>query len=122
MIKRFIDSDLFNKKFFRSLSAKEKVLWFYITQTCTYDGFWEFDDEAVRFYCNGYTGEIPDVIKEKLGMVYVDDEQWFLSKWVLFQYGPLRLSVRPHVRIVERLQRKKLDKQFPELFWRPDEE
>ena len=122
MIKRFIDSDLFNKKFFRLLTAQEKVLWFWITTHCTYDGFWAFDEAAVSFYCNGFNGEIPDVIKEKLGMVYVDGGQWFLSKWVLFQYGPLRLSVRPHLRIIERLQRKGLDKQFPELFWTFHEE
>ena len=45
MIKRFIDADLFTKKFFRSLAAEEKVLFFYITTTCTYDGFWEHDPE-----------------------------------------------------------------------------
>jgi hypothetical protein len=115
MIKRFIDSDLFSKKFFRSLSAEEKVLWFYITQSCTYDGFWEHDEDAVSFYCNNFTGPIPPIIIEKLGMYQVDNEQWFLSKWILFQYGPLRLSVRPHTRIIERLHRKGLDTVFPEL-------
>ena len=119
MIKRFIDSDIFNKKFFRSLTSKEKVLWFWITTHCTYDGFWEYDEEAVSFYCNGFQGPIPEIIIEKLGMYKVDDEQWFLSKWVLFQYGPLRLSVRPHFRIIERLHRKGLDKTFPELFKTP---
>ena len=33
MRKRFTDSDLFAKSWFRKLSAQEKVLWFYVTQT-----------------------------------------------------------------------------------------
>jgi len=116
MIKRFIDADLFTKKFFRSLSAEEKVLFFYITTTCTYDGFWEHDPESVAFYCNGYNKAIPETIINKLGMFQTDDDQWFLSKWISFQYGVLRPSVRPHNRIIERLVRKGLDKQFPDLF------
>ena len=117
MIKRFIDGDLFSKRFFRSLTAEEKVLFFYISTTCTYDGFWEYDHEAIKFYCNGFdASEIPDVIIKKLGMYQVDEDQWFLSKWISFQYGILRPSVRPHNRIIERLERKGLDKEFPELF------
>ena len=116
MIKRFIDGDLFTKKFFREMSAQEKVLWFYITTSCTYDGFWECEEMQVKLYCNNFEGEIPKVIIDKLGMYRVDDEQWFLSKWIIFQYGILRPSVRPHNRIIERLERKGLDKKFPELF------
>jgi hypothetical protein len=119
MIKRFIDGDLFSKRFFRNLKAQEKVLFFYITTTCTYDGFWEYDHESVEFYCNGYSGELPEIIVEKLGMYQVDDDQWFLSKWISFQYGQLRPSVRPHNRIIERLTRKGLHKEFPELFKLP---
>jgi hypothetical protein len=116
MIKRFIDADLFTKKFFRSLSAEEKVLFFYITTTCTYDGFWEYDELQVQLYCNGFNKQIPETIINKLGMFQTDDDQWFLSKWIIFQYGQLRPSVRPHNRIIERLTRKGLDKEFPELF------
>ena len=114
MVKRFIDSDIFSKRWFRVLSAEEKVLWLLITNQCTYDGFWEHDKEVVKFYC-GYDGDIPDIIKAKLGMHKIDDEQWFLKNWVSFQYGKLRTNLRPHKRIIERIKSKGLDDLFPEL-------
>ena len=120
MIKRFIDSDLFTKRWFRQLTAEEKCLWFCITQTCTYDGFWEYDEEAVAFLCNGYKGEIPEIIVSKLGMVQVDDYQYFLPGWVKFQYGVLKPQVRPHQRIIKRLVTKGLDEKFPELIEKKD--
>lgn len=115
MRKRFTDSDLFAKSWFRKLSAQEKVLWFYVTQTCTFDAFWEEDKDAIEFYCNGYKGKIPEIIIEKLGMHKVDNEQWFLSNWIKFQYGELKHNVRPHKRIIERIIRKGLDEKFPDL-------
>ena len=86
MRKRFTDSDKWNKRWFRTLTPQEKVLWFYISETVTFDGFWEHDQEAVKFY-TGYDGDIPKVILEKLGMHQVDEHQFFLSKWIVFQYG-----------------------------------
>ena len=114
MVKRFIDSDIFSKRWFRMLSAEEKVLWLLITNQCTYDGFWEHDADVISFYC-GYKGTIPDVIIKKLGMISVDDEQYFLKNWVTFQYGKLRTNLRPHKRIIERIKNKGLDHLFPEL-------
>ena len=115
MIKRFIDGDLFTKKFFREMSAQEKVLWFYITTSCTYDGFFEYDEEAIQFYCNGYKGEIPEIIQDKMGMIQVDDSQYLLKEWIKFQYKELKENVSTHKRIIERLRRKGLDQHFPEL-------
>jgi|TARA_R100000805_G_C3542425_1_gene57064 hypothetical protein len=114
MRKRFTDSDKWNKRWFRTLTPQEKVLWFYISETVTFDGFWEYDQEAVKFY-TGYDGDIPKVVLEKLGMHQVDEHQFFLSKWIVFQYGELRYNVRPHKRIIERLQQKGLDDKFPDL-------
>ncbi len=119
MKKRFLDSDINSKSWFRKLSAQEKVLWYYITTACTYDGFFEECRESISFYCNGYDGEIPETIKSRLGMIIVEDKedykQWFLKNWVTFQYGELKPQVRTHQKTIERIIRKGLGEHFPEL-------
>ena len=72
-------------------------------------------DEAIEFYCNGYDGQVPEVIKEKMGMIQVDDSQYLLKEWIKFQYKELKENVATHKRIIERLRRKGLDQHFPEL-------
>tara|TARA_R100001443_G_scaffold1349_1_gene5095 strand:- start:135 stop:515 length:381 start_codon:yes stop_codon:yes gene_type:complete len=115
MRKRFLDADINAKSWFRKLTAQEKVLWYYISTSCSHDGFFELDDEAIQFYCNGYEGEIPEVIKEKMGMIQIDDSQYLLKEWIKFQYKELKENVSTHKRIIERLRRKGLDQHFPEL-------
>ena len=115
MKKRFLDADINNKSWFRKLTSEEKVLWYYITTSCTFDGFWEFDKQAIEFYCNGFKGDIPDTIQAKLGMIKTDEDQYFLKNCITFQYGELKPNVRTHQSAIERIVRKGLDKHFPEL-------
>ena len=115
MKKRFLDSDINSKSWFRKLSAQEKVLWYYITTACTYDGFFEECRESISFYCNGFKGDIPETIKARLGMIKTDEDQYFLKSWVTFQYGELKPQVRTHQKTIERIISKGLDKHFPEL-------
>ena len=116
MRKRFLDADINNKSWFRKLTAEEKVLWYYISTSCSHDGIWEYDKDAIAFYCNNYNGEIPEIIKEKLGMIKTDDKnQWLLKNWIRFQYKELKSNVATHKRIIQRLCEKGLDVHFPEL-------
>lgn len=115
MRKRFLDADINNKSWFRKLTAEEKVLWYYIMTSCTHDGFWEKDDDAISFYCNGFDGKIPEIIMKKMGMIKVDDTQFLLKEWIRFQYKELKENVSTHKRIIERLRDKGLDVHFDEL-------
>ena len=54
-------------------------------------------------------------MKEKLGMIQVDQHQYLLKNWIRFQYNELKENVSTHKRIIERLRRKGLDQHFPEL-------
>tara|TARA_R100000655_G_scaffold108380_1_gene160191 strand:- start:630 stop:992 length:363 start_codon:yes stop_codon:yes gene_type:complete len=116
MRKRFLDADINNKSWFRKLSAEEKVLFYYMSTSCGHDGIWEYDKDAIGFYCNGFKNEIPEIIKEKLGMVQTDEPtQFLLVKWLRFQYKELKENVATHKRIIQRLREKGLDVHFPEL-------
>ena len=76
--------------------------------------FIEFDNETIKHY-TGFEGEIPEIMKEKLGMIQVDEHQYLLKNWIRFQYNELKENVSTHKRIIERLRRKGLDQHFPEL-------
>tara|TARA_R110002012_G_C11253032_1_gene566989 strand:- start:147 stop:506 length:360 start_codon:yes stop_codon:yes gene_type:complete len=115
MRKRFLDADIFSKQWFRKLSAQQKVLWLYIISNCSHDGFWEYDPERLTFECNGYEGDIPDIIKEKLQMIPIDDSQYLLKSFIRFQYGKLKMTAPVHKRIIERIFDKGLHDHFEEL-------
>lgn len=115
MKKAFLDKDIFTKQWFRQLTAKEKVVWLFIVSNCSFDGFWEYDPQRIEFECNGFNGEIPEIIKEKLGMISVDDTQYLLKNYISFQYGTLKPQAVVHKRIIERIVNKGLDQHFPEL-------
>tara|TARA_R100000654_G_scaffold64145_1_gene91632 strand:+ start:214 stop:570 length:357 start_codon:yes stop_codon:yes gene_type:complete len=114
MRKRFTDADIWDKLWFRRFSPVEKTLWKYLTDRPTFDGFIEFDNETIKHY-TGFEGEIPEIMKEKLGMIKVDEHQYLLKNWIRFQYNELKENVATHKRIIERLRRKGLDQHFPEL-------
>ena len=115
MKKRFLDADINLKPWFRKLSAQEKVLWYHITTACTFDGFFEECKDSFSFYCNGYKGDIPEIIIAKLGMIKIDEDQYFLKNWVTFQYGELKPHVNTHKSAIKRIISKGLGEHFPEL-------
>ena len=115
MRKRFLDADIFSKQWFRKLSAQQKVLWLYIISNCSHDGFWEYDPERLTFECNGFEGNIPDIIKDKLQMIPINDSQFLLKSFIRFQYGKLKPTAPVHKRIIERIIDKGLEEHFEEL-------
>ena len=48
--KRFIDTNIWNKQWFRQLELKRKLLWLYITTKCDHAGIWDADFEAASFF------------------------------------------------------------------------
>ena len=57
-------SPIWVSAYYCSWFYKILIIWYYISTSCTHDGFWEKDDEAIGFYCNGYDGQVPEIIKD----------------------------------------------------------
>ena len=49
MAKRFMDTDLWNKKWFRELPVRLKIVWFYLINKCNHAGIWECDIDLLSF-------------------------------------------------------------------------
>jgi hypothetical protein len=109
--KRFIDTKIWDKAWFRKLSTKNKLVWIYLLGKCDHAGIWDADWELAEFIIGETVTyeELPDIIKDK--MQYIEGEdQYFIPSFIDFQYGELKEHSKPHMSVIKRLVEKKLYK------------
>ena len=109
MAKRFIDTKMWDKAWFRKLSPKDKLVWIYLLTRCDHAGIWDADWEAVEFLIGEWVefDELPEEIKTKMLPIKGED-QYFIPSFIEFQYGELREKVAPHKSVIKRLTDKEL--------------
>ena len=49
MAKRFVDSDIFKKRWWRKLPPRMKLFYFYMLTQCDHAGMYDFDLELAEF-------------------------------------------------------------------------
>ena len=105
MAKRFIDTDIFKKRFVRSLPGPYKLLWVYLFCECNNAGIWEVDLEIAGLYCGQHFNmqELRRTLGEKL-YFFDRDSKAFIPEFIKFQYGKgLNRSNPAHRSVIERL-------------------
>ena len=107
MAKRFIDTKIWDKSWFRKLDPKDKLIWIYILTKCDHAGIFDADWEAMAFFIKGIGSrngfqDLPETIKEK--MTLVKDDQYFIPSFIEYQYGTLRENSKPHLSVLKRLR------------------
>ena len=109
MAKRFIDTKMWDKAWFRKLTPKYKAVWIYLLTRCDHAGIWDADWEAAEFLIGEKVtyDELPAEIKSKLK--YIEGEnQYFIPSFIEFQYGELKENSKPHLSVIKRLCEKNL--------------
>ena len=88
-MKRFRDTEIWRKRWFRQLSPAEKCAWDLITAECDNVGLWSPDFEAADFYIGSAVDW--EMLPEKVnGNVQVlDSGKWWLPDFCLFQHPDL---------------------------------
>ena len=111
MAKRFIDTKIWDKAWFRRLTPKNKLFWIYLLTKCDHAGIWDADWEAAEFLIGEWVNydELPPEITDKMEYIKGDD-QYFIPKFVEFQYGVLKANSKPHLSVIKRLTDKDLIK------------
>ena len=110
MAKRFLDTKIWDKAWFRKLSTKNKLVWIYLLGKCDHAGIWDADWELAEFIIGepiSYEG-LPDVIKQKMEPIK-GEEQFFIPSFIDFQYGELKEHSKPHMSVLKRLNEKHLE-------------
>ena len=108
MAKRFTDTEIWRKKWFRSLKPRVKLFFYYLKDNCNCAGIWEEDMEAASFHlgCDLDRNEIIEALPEHIQMI--KDNKWYLTKFVEFQYGTLNENCNPHKAVIRTLKKYKL--------------
>lgn len=110
MAKRFIDTKIWDKAWFRKLDTNSKLIWIYILTKCDHAGILDADWEAMNFFIGTNVNDfdkIPESIKNKMQMI--DDNQFFIPSFIEYQYGALRINSKPHLSVIKRLEEKGLN-------------
>tara|TARA_R100000008_G_C3583533_1_gene170371 strand:+ start:556 stop:1233 length:678 start_codon:yes stop_codon:yes gene_type:complete len=109
MAKRFIDTKIWDKSWYRKLSPDGKLLWIYILTKCDHAGILDGDWEAASFFIGYHIGEYEELPEQiKLKMIPIDDDQYFIPSFVDYQYGELKENSKPHLSVIKRLEEKGL--------------
>ena len=109
MAKRFIDTKMWDKAWFRKLTPQTKLIWIYLLTRCDHAGIWDADWEAAEFFIGGRVNyrRLPKVITDK--MQEIDGgNQYYIPSFIEFQYGELRENSKPHLSVLKRLKDKGL--------------
>ena len=110
MAKRYFDTDIWKKRWFRSLSPRYKSVWWYIISQCDHAGIFEPDVEIMSLFIGEELdeGKILEVFKNRIE--YLDNGKWFIPKFIQFQYNAatpeeLNQSNRVHKSVYDKLQK-----------------
>mgnify|MGYP003666769583 FL=1 len=110
MAKRFIDTNIWNKAWFRKLDTNSKLIWIYVLTKCDHAGIFDADYEAMNFYIGTALEDFKDIpiaIREKMQLI--EDNQFFIPSFIEYQYGQLRINSKPHLSVIKRLEDKGLN-------------
>lgn len=105
MSKRFTDTCLWEKIWFRKLTPIEKCAWFYIKDRCDSVGVWEPDYEIAEIFIGGHLDW--DAFREKCNgnIITFNGGKWFLVDFCSYQYGELNPECRPHQSYLKLLEK-----------------
>jgi len=110
MAKRFIDTDLWKRGWFRQLPPKMKTVWVYLITNCDHAGIYEVDIDLMSFMVGQKITQ--DEIITHLGnqiSVINSGSKWFLHKFIKFQYGELNEKVKAHKSVLSLIEKYDID-------------
>lgn len=104
-MKRFTDTDKWERPWFRKLPRDYRDLWMFIVDKCDAAGVWYVDMELASFMIGSdlnygdalvFFGKQVEEIEK--------GARWFILDFVEFQYGHLSEDCKPHLKIISELK------------------
>tara|TARA_R100000734_G_scaffold19147_2_gene18593 strand:+ start:3192 stop:3836 length:645 start_codon:yes stop_codon:yes gene_type:complete len=101
MAKRFLDTNLFRKRWIRELDTDMKLFWIYLLTDCDHAGIWDVDVERASFQLKLDLDQdkILKTFDRKINNFKVD--KWFIPKFVQYQYGELNPNNKAHLSVIK---------------------
>lgn len=105
MAKRFIDTEIFKKRDIRALKGANKLLYVYMFCECNHAGIWEveMDVTSIRLGFDYNEKSVLEAFGDKVHKISPD--RWYLTEFVMFQYGVLNPENRAHKSVIDLLKK-----------------
>ena len=104
MPKRFVDTDMYKKKWYRKLPLRIKCLWEWLRLSCDHAGVLEFDPERASFDLGDeFSWEDLKYFEHRISKIKGD--KIYLTDFISFQYGELTESCNPHKAIIKTIKK-----------------
>lgn len=118
MAKRFTDTEIWNKHWFRKLKPARKEFVRYLFENCDHAGIWDVDIELAEFFIGEEIGDPLTWLPEDFVIIEIKDgEKWFLPKFLKFQYTNGLNSDKPALKSVFKiLEQYELLEKVNEIF------
>lgn len=106
MVKRFCDTEIWNKEWFLKLPLLQRSLFLYIKDNCDCAGIYEPNYMMLSFIM-GQTVTADDILKinETKKQIELINGKFFITDFCKFQYGELKPSCKPHIKVIETLKK-----------------
>ena len=106
MSKRFCDTEIWNKEWFLKLPLLQRSLFLYIKDNCDCAGIYEPNYMMLSFIM-GQTVTADDILKinETKKQIELINGKFFITDFCKFQYGELKPSCKPHIKVIETLKK-----------------
>lgn len=99
MAKRFTDTEKWKRKNIRTMSAEQKLLWFYILDNCDNTGVWHVDIELASFQI-GINILESHLLSFGDKIEWISDDKIFIQDFIDFQYGTLSHANNAHKPVI----------------------
>lgn len=115
MPKRLTDTEKWNDDWFLSLSNDYRMIWQWLLDNCNHAGICKRNIKLMNVMCNTNTTE--EMMLEYMeGRVIVAKNDWFIPKFIKFQYTNLQSNKPVIVSVRKDLIRKSLHTLIPPTF------
>lgn len=105
MAKRLTDSEKWKDPWFRDLGRPYREFWVYLCDTCTFSGIWKKDFKMASF-CIGEAIDEQEARRILNGrIVEIDQDKWFIPKFLIFQYETLNPNRRVCKSVIDHLSK-----------------
>lgn len=115
MAKRLTDTEKWNDDWYISLSNDYRIIWQWLLDNCNHAGVCKRSIKLLNLMCNTNTSE-DELVRVLEGRLIVIDNNWFIPKFLKFQYASLQSQRPVIISVIKELEKHNLIQYIPESF------
>jgi hypothetical protein len=115
MAKRLTDTEKWNDDWYISLSNDYRIIWQWLLDNCNHAGICKRSIRLLNLMCNTNVSE-DELLVAMEGRIILKDNNWFIPKFLKFQYTSLHSSRPVIISVIKELEKHNLISMIPESF------